>query len=55
MLAFVKEQFKPSDRMAVFTLTGPLNVLQDFTGDPQTLYAALQGYKPQTQTFTSAT
>lgn len=54
MLAFVKEQFKPSDRMAVFTLTGPLNVLQDFTGDPQTLYAALQGYKPQTQTLVTA-
>jgi VWFA-related protein len=54
MLAFVKETFKPSDRMAVFTLTGPLNVLQDFTGDPQVLYAALQGFKPQPQAFASA-
>jgi hypothetical protein len=35
MLALVKEQFKPNDRMAVFTLTGPLNLLQDFTVDPQ--------------------
>jgi len=49
MLAFVKEQFKPSDRMAVFTLTGSLNVLGDLTDDPQVLYAALQRYKPQTQ------
>ena len=54
MLAFVKEQFKPRDRMAVFTLTGPLNVLQDFTGDPQVLYSALQGFKPQPQTFANA-
>jgi VWFA-related protein len=54
MLAFVKEHFRPSDRMAVFTLTGPLNVLQDFTSDPQVLYTALQGYRPQTQPLTSA-
>jgi VWFA-related protein len=55
MLAFVKEHFKPTDRMAVFTLTGPLNVLQDFTSDPQVLYTALQRYRPQTQPLTSAT
>lgn len=55
MLAFVKENFKPGDRMAVFTLTGPMNVLQDFTGDPQTLYTALQRYRPQTQPLTSST
>jgi len=55
MLAFVKEQFKPSDRMAVFTLTGPLNVLQDFTSDPQTLYTALAHYRPQTQQLSSFT
>jgi VWFA-related protein len=54
MLAFVKEHFKPMDRMAVFTLTGPLNVLQDFTSDPQVLYTALQRYRPQTQPLTSA-
>jgi len=51
MLEFVKEQFKPADRMAVFTLTGGLNVLQDFTSDPQALYTALQRFNPQTQTF----
>jgi VWFA-related protein len=54
MLAFVKEQFKPADRMAVFALTGPLTVLQDLTSDPQVLYAALQRYKPQSQEFASS-
>jgi VWFA-related protein len=54
MLAFVRDNFKPSDRMAVFTLTGSLNVLQDFTSDPQILYTALQRYKAQPQTFQKA-
>src|SRR5438270_10689233 len=54
MLAFVQQQFKPSDRMAVFALTGPLIVLQDLTSDPNVLYAALQRYKPQAQTFAAA-
>jgi len=52
MLRFVKEQYKPKERMGVFTLTGPLSELQDFTGDPQILYAALQGYKPLQREFT---
>jgi VWFA-related protein len=54
MLSFVQDQYKPGQRMAIFTLTGPLNVLQDFTSDPQILYAALQRYKPQPQEFASA-
>jgi len=54
MLTFVRDNFKPSDRMAVFTLTGSLNVLQDFTSDPQVLYTALQRYKAQPQTFQKA-
>lgn len=54
MLTFVKEQFKPGERMAVFTLTGKLNVLQDFTSDPQILQEALQHYRPQAQEFASA-
>jgi VWFA-related protein len=54
MLEFVKDQFKPSDRMAVFALTGSLNVLQDFTTDPQILYTALQRYKAQPQEFAKA-
>jgi len=54
MLRFVQEQYKPGERMAIFTLTGALNVLQDFTSDPQILYTALQRYKPQPQEFGSA-
>jgi VWFA-related protein len=54
MLRFVQEQYKPGQRMGIFTLTGSLNVLQDFTSDPQILYTALQRYKPQAQEFASA-
>src|SRR5256712_1221688 len=49
MLSFVQDQYKPDQRMAVFTLTGSLNVLQDFTTDPQILYAALQRFRPRPQ------
>lgn len=52
MLRFVKEQFKAGDRMGIFTLTGSLNELQDFSSDPQILYAALQTYKPLQGEFT---
>ena len=52
MLRFLKEQYKPGERMGIFTLTGSLNELQDFTGDPQILYAALQSYKPLEGEFT---
>jgi VWFA-related protein len=52
MLRFVKEQYKPGDRMGVFTLTGSLNELQDFSSDPQILYAALQSFKPLEGEFT---
>jgi len=54
MLRFVQEQYKPGQRMGIFALTGSLNVLQDFTSDPQILYTALQRYKPQPQDFASA-
>ncbi len=54
MLSFVQNQYKPGQKMAIFTLTGPLRVLQDFTSDPQILYTALQRYKPQSQEFASA-
>jgi hypothetical protein len=40
MLSFVQKQYKPGQKMAIFTLTGPLRVLQDFTSDPQILYTA---------------
>ncbi|MGH9504574.1 MAG: VWA domain-containing protein [Terriglobales bacterium] len=54
MLSFVQQQLKTGQRMAIFTLTGSLNVLQDFTSDPQILAAALQRFNPQSQEFASA-
>ena len=54
MLRFVREQYKPGQRMAVFTLTDSLHVLQDFTTDPQLLYTALQEYVPQERPFARA-
>lgn len=54
MLNFVRDQYKPGQRMAIFTLTGSLNVLQDFTTDPQILYAALQRFQPEPQHFANA-
>jgi VWFA-related protein len=47
MLKFVQQQYRPGQRMAVFTLTGQLRVLQDFTSDPQILYSALQRFRPE--------
>ena len=52
MLKFVKDNFKPGERMGVFTLTGGLNVLQDLTDDPQILYTALQHYRPLQNQYT---
>jgi VWFA-related protein len=46
MLKFVQQQFRSGQRMAVFTLTRQLGVLQDFTSDPRVLNAALQHYQP---------
>jgi VWFA-related protein len=54
MLRFVREQYKPGQRMAVFTLTDSLHALQDFTTDPQLLYSALQGYVPRERPFAPA-
>ncbi len=54
MISFVREQLKPGQRMAVFTLTGPLKVLQDLTSDPQVLAEALRRYKPQAQELANA-
>jgi VWFA-related protein len=47
MLKFVKEQYKPGQRVAIFTLTNSLNLLQDFTSDPEVLKKALEIYHPQ--------
>lgn len=49
MLKFVKEEYKPGQRIAVFTLTNSLGVLQDFTADPAVLLKALQSYQPLAQ------
>jgi VWFA-related protein len=49
MLKFVKEEYKPGQRIAVFTLTNSLGVLQDFTADPEVLLKALQSYQPLAQ------
>ena len=54
MLKYVTQQFKPGMRMGVFTLTNSLQVLQDFTGDPEVLLAALKKYKPQEQVLQNA-
>src|SRR5262249_17814847 len=51
MLKFVQQQYRPGQRMAVFTLTGQLQVLQDFTSDPRILYAAMQRFRPEPQHF----
>jgi VWFA-related protein len=54
MLNFVQNQYKPGQKMAIFTFTGSLRLLQDFTTDPGILLAALQRYKPQAQEFAAA-
>ncbi|HKS72133.1 MAG TPA: VWA domain-containing protein, partial [Terriglobales bacterium] len=54
MLRFAKDNLKPDQRVAVMTLTGPLNVLQDFTSDPKVLYTALQRYRPLQNQYTPA-
>lgn len=47
MLKYVAEQSKSGQRIAIFTLTNTLNVLQDFTSDPGVLESALQHYRPE--------
>jgi VWFA-related protein len=54
MLKFVKEQYKPGQRTAIFTLTNSLGVLQDFTSDPEVLLKAFQRYQPLAQEMANA-
>lgn len=54
MLKFVKEQYKPGQRVAVFTLTNSLGMLQDFTSDPEILKKAIENYQPQQQELAKA-
>src|SRR5438105_11725958 len=45
MLKYVQEQNTPHQRVATFTLTDGLQLLQDFTSDPQVLVSAVQQYQ----------
>lgn len=54
MLSFVREQYKPEQRMAIFTLTGSLHMLQDFTTNPDILYEALLHFRPEPQHLTGS-
>lgn len=47
MIKYVAEQSSRGQRIAIFTLTDTLNVLQDFTSDPRVLQVALAHYHPQ--------
>jgi len=49
MLKYVKEHSRSDQRMAIFTLTDTLQVLQDFTSDSQVLMAALEQQRPEAQ------
>ena len=42
MLKFVKNQYRPGQRIALFTLTDKLSLVQDFTDNPDVLRAALE-------------
>lgn len=42
MLKYLKTQHRPDQRIAIFTLTDKLSLVQDFTGDAGTLQAALE-------------
>jgi VWFA-related protein len=55
MLKYVKDEYKPGQRTAIFTLTNSLGVLQDFTSDPAVLLKAFQRYQPQAQEMANAT
>jgi VWFA-related protein len=54
MLKYVREQYKPGQRTAIFTLTNSLQVLQDFTSDPEILLKAFEKYQPTAQEMTNA-
>jgi VWFA-related protein len=47
LLKYVATQLRGDQRVAVLTLGESLQVLQDFTGDPRLLLAAMDGFRPQ--------
>ena len=54
MLKYVVEQAQSGHPMAVLTLTDQLDVLQQFTSDPQVLVTAIKSLRPQDQILQSA-
>jgi VWFA-related protein len=54
MLKYAAEQGQGGRPMAVMALTTHLQVLQQFTSDPQVLAAAIKNYKPQEQILQAA-
>jgi VWFA-related protein len=48
LLRYVASQLRPDQRMAVYALAKNLIRLQDFTGDPELLRAAIEKFIPQT-------
>ena len=55
MLKYIKDQYKPGERIAVFTLTNSLNLVQPFTADPALLQEALEKAKPWESRLVSKT
>jgi len=54
MLAYLRGQYKPGQRVAIFTLTDKLSLLQDFTGDSAVLAAGLSKFSAQEPAFAKA-
>ncbi len=55
MLKYLKEQYKPGQRIAVFALTDRLSLLQDFTSDPELLVATLEKVVPRETSLPTVT
>jgi VWFA-related protein len=46
MLQYLRDQYQPGQRTAIFALTDKLFLLQDFTADPELLAASLKRFEP---------
>ena len=46
MLKFLKDQYKPGQRIAIFTVTDRLSLLHDFTDNPDELRTSLDAFNP---------
>ncbi|MGB7583619.1 MAG: VWA domain-containing protein, partial [Terriglobales bacterium] len=47
MLRWIVDKYRPGDRVAIFSLTNHLDLLTDFTDDPQILLGVIRGYLVQ--------